>query len=77
MKNSIHFSGACHFPQELQGNLMMQMFRFLALFSVTTLLTPAIVEAAQDSHPNVLFIAIDDLRPALGCYGDPLAKSPR
>ncbi|MFN9916343.1 MAG: sulfatase-like hydrolase/transferase, partial [Pirellulaceae bacterium] len=24
----------------------------------------------------MLWIAIDDLRPALGCYGDPLAKSP-
>ena len=32
--------------------------------------------AAAPSRPNVLFIAIDDLRPALGCYGDPLARTP-
>ena len=31
---------------------------------------------AADSRPNVLFIISDDMRPQLGCYGDPTAKSP-
>lgn len=33
-------------------------------------------EPASDRPRNVLFISIDDLRPQLGCYGDPEAKSP-
>lgn len=38
-------------------------------------------EAADDlltdaKKPNVLFIAVDDLRPTLGCYGDDLAITP-
>jgi len=32
--------------------------------------------AAPAQRPNVLFIAADDLRMNLGCYGDPVAKTP-
>ncbi len=31
---------------------------------------------SETKRPNVLFIAIDDLKPALGCYGSDLVKSP-
>jgi arylsulfatase A-like enzyme len=31
---------------------------------------------AAEQRPNVLFIASDDMRPQLGCYGDPTVKSP-
>ena len=34
------------------------------------------VAYAQSIKPNILFIAVDDLKPLLGCYGDPLAKTP-
>ena len=31
---------------------------------------------ASPKHPNILFIAVDDLRPELGCYGSEVALSP-
>ena len=31
---------------------------------------------AQPAKPNVLLICVDDLKPLLGCYGEPTAKSP-
>ncbi len=34
----------------------------------------SVLQAAE--RPNILFIAIDDLRPELGCYGSPIAISP-
>ena len=37
---------------------------------------PVAAESRPTTRPNVLFIAIDDLRPTLGCYGDPVARTP-
>lgn len=47
--------------------------RFLTLlFALNSLLFALRAESAR----NVLFIAIDDLRPDLACYGDPIAITP-
>lgn len=35
-----------------------------------------LVDAFADEKPNVLFIAVDDLRPELACYGSPIAVTP-
>lgn len=49
--------------------------------SLAALLTADLPAAGAPSggaaaRPNVLFLAVDDLRVSLGCYGDPLAKTP-
>jgi len=46
----------------------------MRLFPVCMFLAPAAF--AVETRPNVLFLAVDDLRVSLGCYGDPLVKSP-
>ena len=46
------------------------MARFLVLFILGTF----VVAAAP--RPNILLILVDDLKPAMGCYGDAAAKTP-
>ncbi len=46
----------------------------LALSLMMASLFPAM--ASEGQRPNVLFIVSDDLRPQLGCYGDPVVKTP-
>lgn len=47
--------------------------------SVSCLIAVVLVVSANAlaaDSPNVLLILVDDLKPALGCYGDPFAKTP-
>ncbi|HKI87488.1 MAG TPA: sulfatase-like hydrolase/transferase, partial [Draconibacterium sp.] len=55
----------------------MNNYRSLAVCVLTSLVIPANAgNKIENVKPNVLFIAVDDLRPNLGCYGDPIAISP-
>ena len=41
-----------------------------------SLLAGAPLLAADAARPNILLICVDDLKPAIGCYGDAFAKTP-
>mgnify|MGYP006284773567 CR=1 FL=1 len=55
---------------------MLRKFPFY--FSALSILLPLLAsgEPAESSPPNVLFIAVDDLRPELACYGAAHIHSP-
>ena len=49
---------------------------FKMLFFVWLILTIATSCTNQKERPNIVFIAVDDLRPDLGCYGNSIVHSP-
>lgn len=49
--------------------LTILIFLLLLLFLISC-------KPVEKKHPNVLFIAVDDLRPAIRCFGDSLAITP-
>ncbi|CAG5134083.1 unnamed protein product [Candidula unifasciata] len=59
---------------------MMHLKDFLVLCFVCICGLLSLSEGQSGSEskqrPNVLFIVIDDLRPTLGCYGEPLLRTP-
>ena len=52
------------------------MNAFLLSISMVALVFPAYAADTKPARPNILFIAIDDLKPLLGCYGTSWIKSP-
>ena len=50
-----------------------KLLNFTALCLTTV---PVLAQKSQSEKPNILFIAIDDLKPILGCYGDTMIKTP-
>ena len=56
-------------------NHIFMMKHYFLFFPLLTVFCTQIFVFAKD-RPNVLMILVDDLKPALGCYGDSLAKTP-
>jgi len=57
-------------------DFVRSMWSFTAALAMSRSLFAAEKDAAGERKPNVLFLAVDDLRPQLGCYGHKQMISP-
>ncbi len=53
-----------------------QYCKFAFLFFLFIISNTIIAQDKPTSKPNILFIAVDDLKPLLGCYGNTMVKTP-
>jgi len=56
--------------------MKIQHLFFLLIFALAIGCKPSTEPEKTAKKPNILFIAVDDLRPELGTYGSPIAKTP-
>ena len=56
--------------------MSVPVFTRALFFLALACLAGSAATAASPTQPNVLFVVFDDLNNRLGCYGDPVAKSP-
>jgi iduronate 2-sulfatase len=55
---------------------LRRLRRAFGMLACVAAMVVGLLPAARATEKNVLFIAVDDLKPALGCYDDPHAKTP-
>lgn len=55
---------------------MKSMIKFKTVAVALAVLTVGMWSFAAEPRPNILLILVDDLKPVLGAYGDPVAKTP-
>ena len=53
-----------------------QYCKFAFLFFLFIISNTIVAQDKPTSKPNILFIAVDDLKPLLGCYGNTMVKTP-
>lgn len=61
---------------KITGSVLRLPLRHALLAAASLLPSPLTLAASAPPRPNVLFLVVDDLRPTLGCYGDPVAVTP-
>ena len=76
----IRINTAC--PTDRLVEVLARLRRAFGVLACVAAMIASLLPAAHAAGPenaersNVLFIAVDDLKPAVGCYGDPHAKTP-
>ncbi len=56
--------------------LLPSLVMTFVFFSASGVSMENAMKSGKGSRPNILFIAVDDLKPELGCYGNPMVKTP-